>query len=318
MKHQVVETETAATDVDDLRAFCRVVDLGSITGAAKALGETKGAVSRRITRLERSLGVVLLRRSPRLVQATEDGAAYRASVGRVLEMLDEANAQARRALTSPSGHLRVTAPTDVGLTLLPPVIASFVERYPEVTVEMVLTETFLDFDAHQIDVALRAGSVLQDSTLVAHRLLDIEARLYASPGYVKQHGAPKRVDELDGHRLLLGQGGRGAASLTLRRGTEEHRLRFKGHAPIAGSDYSFTREVALGGGGVALLPDVVARNDVTAGRLVPVLKDWAGFKGTLFVVHHATRLVTPKVRVFREHIIAEFTERCKKEKARGG
>jgi DNA-binding transcriptional LysR family regulator len=318
MKHQVVETETATTDVDDLRAFCRVVDLGSITGAAKSLGETKGGVSRRITRLERSLGVVLLRRSPRLVQATEDGAVYRASVGRVLEMLDEANAQARRALTAPSGHLRVTAPSDVGLTLMAPVVASFVERYPDITVEMVLTEALLDFDAHQIDVALRAGSALQDSALVAHRLLEIEARLYASPAYVKEHGAPKHPDQLDQHRLLLGQGGRVAASLTLRRGAEEHRLRFKGHAPISGSDFSFTREVALGGGGVALLPDVVARNDVTAGRLVPVLKEWAGFKGTLFVVHHATRLLTPKVRVFREHIIKEFTERCKKEKARGG
>lgn len=316
MKHRVVETETAATDVDDLRAFCRVVDLGSITGAAKALGETKGGVSRRITRLERSLGVVLLRRSPRLVQATEDGAAYRASVGRVLEMLDEANAQARRALTAPSGHLRVTAPTDVGITLMPPVVASFVERYPDISVEMVLTEKLLDFDAHQIDVALRAGQGLQDSALVAHRLLEIEAKLYASPEYVKKHGAPKRVGDLEAHRMLLGQGGRGASALTLHRGAEEHRLRFKGHVPVSGSDYSFPREVALGGGGIALLPDVVTRNDVVAGRLVGVLKDWSGFKGTLFIVHHATRVLAPKVRVFREHIIAEFTERCKKERAR--
>lgn len=317
MKPQVVESETAATDVDDLRAFCRVVDLGSITGAAKVLGETKGGVSRRITRLERSLGVVLLRRSPRLVQATEDGAAYRASVGRALEMLDEANALARRALTAPSGHIRVTAPSDVGLTLMPPVIASFADRYPDITVEMVLTERLLDFDADQIDVAFRAGTSLQDSSLVAHRLLDLVAKLYASPEYLKKHRAPKRPEDLDRHRLLIGGPRRGPAAVTLRRGEEEARLRVGPHPAISGSDFAFVREVALDGGGIGLLPNVVARNDVRAGRLVEVMPDWSGFKGTLFVLHHASRVLAPKVRVFREHVIEEFTERCKKAKAEG-
>ena len=312
MKHQVAETETPATDVDDLRAFCRVVDLGSITGAAKALGETKGAVSRRITRLESALGVVLLRRSPRLVQATEDGASYRASVGRVLELLDDANTRARRALTAPSGHLRVTAPVDVGLTLMAPIMAGFVERYPEITVETILTEKLLDFDGHQIDVAVRAGGMLQDSTLVAHRLLDIRGQLYASPSYVKAQGAPRRPDDLAEHRLLLVQTGRGSASLTLHRGAEEHRLRHRAQGSLSGSDFAFTRELALGGSGVALLPDIVARGSVESGALVPVLKEWVGFSGTLYVVHLASRLLTPKVRVFRDYLIEALSAGGKK------
>lgn len=302
------------TDVNDLRAFCRVVDLGSITGAAKALGETKGAVSRRITRLEGALGVVLLRRSPRLVQPTEDGAAYRASVGRVLEMLDDANTQARRAVSAPSGHLRVTAPVDVGLTLMAPIAAGFVERYPDITVEMILTEKLLDFDGHQIDVAVRAGSALQDSALVAHRLLDVRGMLYASPAYLESHGAPRRPEDLAAHRLLLVQTERGAASLTLHRDGEEHRLRLRSRSSLSGSDFAFTREVALGGSGIALLPDIIARSAVEAGTLVPVLKDWVGFSGTLFAVHHGTRLLTPKVRVFRDHLIEAFAAMCSKAK----
>lgn len=312
MKHQVAETETPATDLGDLRAFCRVVDLGSITGAARALGETKGAVSRRITRLESALGVVLLRRSPRLVQATEDGASYRASVGRVLELLDDANTRARQALTAPSGHLRVTAPVDVGLTLMAPIMAGFVERYPEITVETILTEKLLDFDGHQIDVAVRAGGTLQDSTLVAHRLLDIRGQLYASPAYLKAQGVPRRPDELAGHRLLLVQTGRGGASLTLHRGAEEHRLRHRAQGSLSGSDFAFTRELALGGSGVALLPDIVARAAVESGALVPVLKDWVGFSGTLYVVHLASRLLTPKVRVFRDYLIEALSVGAKK------
>ena len=318
MEHDVAESETSPTDVSDLRAFCRVVDLGSITGAARVLGETKGAVSRRITRLEQALGVVLLRRSPRLVQATEDGAAYRASVGRVLELLDDANALARRALSAPSGHLRVTAPVDVGLTLMPPIMASFVERYPDISVEMILTETLLDFDGHQIDVAVRAGASLQDSALVAHRLRDFTGRLYASPAYVKAHGAPRRPDDLAQHRVLLVHSLRGASALTLRRGDEEHRLRLRARGSLAGSDFAFTRELALAGNGVALLPDLVARSAVESGALVPLLREWAGFSGALFAVHQGARLLTPKVRVFRDHLVAAFAAQGRRPRRSAG
>src|SRR4051812_1755005 len=101
-RHDVADGESAA-DLQDLRAFCQVVDLGSITAAAKALGETKGSVSRRLSRLESTLGVVVVQRSPRRVQATEDGMAYRARVGRALELLDDAATQVQQALTAPHG-----------------------------------------------------------------------------------------------------------------------------------------------------------------------------------------------------------------------
>jgi DNA-binding transcriptional LysR family regulator len=309
MARSVAAAETSTTDLRDLRAFCLVVDLGSITAAAKTLGETKGSVSRRLTRLERALGVALLRRTPRLVQATEDGAAYRARVGRVLELLDDANTEAQHARALPSGLLRVTAPYDLGVSIFAPLIAGFAERFPEVSVELLLTEAFLDFDAQQIDVALRAASVLQDSSLIAHKLENVEGRLFASPAYLKKHGAPRRPEDLTRHRLLLFRATRGSATLTLRKKGDDKATRLRVRAAISASDFAFGREAAIAGGGIAVVPTLVVKRDVDEGKLVPVLKDYVLLEAGIYLVHPGTRFPSPKVRAFRDYMIEAFAAR---------
>ncbi|WP_437958356.1 LysR family transcriptional regulator [Sorangium sp. So ce119] len=307
MKREVAKRETIDADLADLRAFCLVVDLGSITAAAKTLGETKGSVSRRITRLEQALGVELLRRSPRRVQATDDGLAYRMRVGRALELLEDANVAVQQARAKPSGHLRVTAPFDLGLSILAPLSAGFAERFPEISLEMLLTEALLDFDAHQIDVALRATSSLPDSSLIAHKLLHLEVGLFAAPAYLRKHRPVRRPEDLKGHRLLLAQTTRGHATIALlpRDGGDRAELRVR--AAISASDYSFCREVALAGAGIALVPEVNVRGDLEAKRLVPVLKDHTIDGGApLYLVHPGTRFLPPKIRAFRDHLLDSF------------
>jgi DNA-binding transcriptional LysR family regulator len=311
MKHEVSVSETSQTDVADLRAFCLVVDLGSITAAAKALGETKGSVSRRLTRLERVLGVSLLRRTPRLVQATDDGAAYRVRIGRALELLDEANSRAQHARVVPSGHLRVTAPFDLAVSVFADIVAGFVAAYPEITIEMLLTEAFLDFDANQVDVALRAAGSLPDSSLIAHRLAPIEAGLFASPTYLEKHGRPRRTDDLAKHRLLMFRGTRGVATLALRRRDQDKPLKLRAKAAITASDFTFCKAAALAHGGIAMLPTLVARRELDEGLLVPVLKEWVLMEASLYLVHPATRFLLPKVRVFRDHVVAAFARTAK-------
>jgi DNA-binding transcriptional LysR family regulator len=310
MKRQVAETETCITDLVDLRAFCLVVDLGSITAAAKALGETKGTVSRRLTRLERALGVVLVRRSPRLVQATEDGVAYRMRVGQALEVLDDANRSLQQAQATPSGHLRVTTPLDLGISIVAPLVAGFIERFPEVSVEMLLSDAVLDFDAHQIDVALRASRSLGDSSLIAYKLRQLDLGLFAAPAYLKKRRPPRKPDELATHRLLMFRATRGHATLTLRASDETESLRLRVRAAISASEYSFAREAALAGAGIALLPTVVAKRDLEDGSLVAVLKNYtvqAG--GTFYLLHQGTHFLAPKVRVFRDYILDAFSVR---------
>ncbi|WP_437279128.1 LysR family transcriptional regulator [Sorangium sp. So ce375] len=314
MKRQVVKTETVDADLADLRAFCLVVDLGSITAAAKTLGETKGSVSRRITRLEHALGVDLLRRSPRLVQATEDGVAYRMRVGRALELLEDANVAVQQARSRPRGHLRVTAPFDLGLSILAPLSAGFAERFPEISLELLLTEALLDFDAHQVDVALRATASLPDSSLIAHKLQHIEVGLFAAPSYLRKHGAVRRPEDLAEHRLLLAQTARGHATIALsaRDGRERAELRVR--AAISASDFSFCREVALAGGGIALVPAINVRGDLDARRLVPVLKDYAIHgAASLYLVHPGTRLLPSKIRAFRDYLLDAFGVQGRRE-----
>ncbi|WP_437668842.1 LysR family transcriptional regulator [Sorangium sp. So ce131] len=316
MQRKVSRTETLDADLLDLRAFCLVVDLASITAAAKAIGETKGSVSRRITRLEHALGVELLRRSPRLVQATEDGLAYRLRVGQALELLEDARAAVQQARERPTGHLRVTAPFDLGLSLLAPLSAGFAERFPEISLEMLLTEAFLDLDADQIDVALRAAASLPDSSLIAHKLQPLESRLFAAPAYLRKHRPPRRPEDLEAHRLLLAQTTRGRATLAFRSRDGLERAEIRVRAAIAASDYSFCREVALAGAGIALLPTVNVRRDLEAKALVPVLEGYVlESDATLFLVHAGTRFLPPKVRAFRDYLLDAFGARGRREPA---
>ena len=307
MKHHVAVSETFTADVQDLRALCFVVDLGSMTLAAKSLGETKGTVSRRITRLERGLGVALLRRSPRLVVATEDGLAYRLRVGRALELLDEASATVRRASATPSGHLRMTAPYDIGVGILAPLVARFVRRYPDISIEVVLTEHLLDFDAQQIDIALRVSSGLADSSLIAHKLERVRGGLYASPEYLRRNATLRSPQDLAQHRLLLVRATRGHATVVIRKNSDGERARVRVRAAISASDYAFAREVALAGGGIAILPDLIALQDFKARRLALVLPKYRPeMDAHLYLVHQGTRLLPPKVQAFRAFVLAAF------------
>ena len=318
VERKVAESETSETssvDLLDLKAFCLVVDQRSITAAAKALGQTKGNVSRRITRLERTLGVSLLRRSPRVVQATEDGAAYRLQVGKILEMLDDANCTVARSNATPSGHLRVTAPNDLAATLAP-LIVDFTNRYPDITIEMVLTQTVLDFDAHQLDVALRAARVLSDSSLIAHKLRGAETAFYASPTYLKKHRAPHELSDLQSHKLLGFQHTRSLGTINVWKTDnprDEERVRVR--ASITALDFAFLMEAAAAGGGIALLPTLNAQRYVREGTLVQVLKAWGGGGASFYLLHQGGRFVPSKVRVFRDYMLEAFAARGRRGRA---
>jgi len=303
MPHGVHDLETLPADLMDLRAFCLVVDLGSVTAAAKTLGETKSSVSRRLTRLESRVGVTLVRRSTRLVQPTEEGARYRLRVGRALELLEDATSELQESHAAPRGLLRITAPQDLATIVLAPHLARFTERFPEVKVELLLTEQALDFDAHQLDIALRA--TLRDSSLIAHKLMDLGMAFVASPAYLAQHRAPRAPEELEHHRLLLMIAPGGHMTLNLVRQAEEKasasvRLR----PDVLARDGAFLRQVALAGGGIALLPDVLVQQDIAEKRLVRLLPDYrAELNAKLYLLHPAMHFVPPKVRAFRDFMI---------------
>jgi DNA-binding transcriptional LysR family regulator len=250
--------------------------------------------------------VALLRRTPRQVQPTEDGADYRRRVGEALELLHEAATVVRHAHSIPSGHLRVTAPFDLATGIFGPLVTRFTERYPQISVELVLSDAVLDFHRAQVDVALRASSVLRDSSLIAHKLVDIAGVLVASPAYLSEHGSPAQPKDLAGHRLVVLRGDRGLASLTLHhhRSKQTHRLRLR--SAIIASDYAFSREAALAGAGIAEMPDLLARRDFEQRNLVRVLGNHFVFEGAVHLVYPASRFQPAKVVAFRDFLLESF------------
>jgi len=307
MKHEVADSETLVGDLLDLRAFCLVTDLRSVTSAAKIMGESKATVSRRIARLEQVLGVSLLKRTPRLVEPTEDGLAYRTRVGEVLELLGDANTTVRGARAVPSGHLRVTSPPEFN-GLLAPLVAAFGDRYPDVLVDLLVTEQVVDLAAEHVDVALRVAGRLPDSRLIAHRLLDLVAIAVAAPGYLRRFRAPKRLEDLDDHRIVQLGAVRMTRSLPVSRvdgtgGTIELRLR----PAILASDMNFVKEAVLAGAGVAFLPTVVVDRELGEHRLAHVLRPYRAAGAALFLLYQGGRFLPPKVRAFRDFVLGSFS-----------
>jgi DNA-binding transcriptional LysR family regulator len=311
MERNVADSTTVPGDLADLRAFITVADLGSITQAAKTLHETKGSVSRRVTRLERALGVSLVRRSPRLVTVTEDGAAFRARVGRALELLEDATHELQAARTTPRGLLRITMPADLG-GMFAPLVTGFMEAYPAVRVEATLTQAALDFDAHQLDIAIRATAALRDSSLVAHKLLELEMGFYAAPAYLAQRKPPRKPADLAEHRVLAMRFRPGDIAMEVQPGDDasaREKISLKG--VLMANDNDFVREACLAGAGIAALPTVLAMHDVAEGSLVRVLERYRVVDvGALYLMHSSSPFMAPKVRAFRDYLMTAMKKRC--------
>jgi DNA-binding transcriptional LysR family regulator len=303
----------AQPDLVDLRAFCLVVDFGSLTEAAQVLQETKGSVSRRLSRLEELLGVSLLQRSPRLVQATEEGRLYRQRLAQALDLLDSANAAVQQTLEEPKGHLRITAPHDLGLELLAPLVAAFTDRYHEISVDVLLTTRILDFDEQQIDFAFRATGTLKDSTLIAHKIADIKAIFVASPAYLTKSSAPQKLSDLSSHKLLLNRSVPNTVSLR-HIPTKETSTLSLGEATIT-AEMSFLTRAAASGAGIALLPLDIIERELASGALQRVLQDYeAPEMGKLYLLYRSWQYLPPKIKAFRDFALEHLTRECEKRR----
>lgn len=305
MKRDVAEYETLVDNVLDLRAFALAVDLRSLTATAKILGESKATVSRRLSRLEAALGTSLLRRSPRLVEPTDDGLAYRVRVREILELLGDANAAVRGARAAPSGQLRITVPPGLD-GVLAPVVARFACAYPEVMVSTLIVSRLVDLDAEHVDVALRATARLPDSSFVAHRLADMDLIAVAAPSYLAQHPAPRRVDDLAVHRFVQFGELRGSSTLRLRRVDSGEDVEVRLRPATAASDVSFAKELVVAGAGISVLPRVTVQHDVDEGRLINVLPAYLTPGVGLYLLYGGGRFLSPKVRAFRDFMIEAF------------
>lgn len=254
----------------ELEVFARVVELGGFSAAARAFGMTPSAVSKLVARLEQRLGTRLVNRSTRRLQLTAEGCAYYERGIRILADLDEAE-RCASVHDTPRGRVRINANVPFGHHYLLPLAPGFLARYPAVSLDITLSDEVIDLLEQRTDVAVRAGP-LKDSRLVARRLGQTRLVIVASPDYLARQGMPTHPDQLSAHNLLNTQYLRAQPGWPLRRGSEERTVMPAGNAQA--SDGEALHRLALAGLGLTRLAAFQARQDIAAGRLVPVLEDW--------------------------------------------
>lgn len=283
-------------DFSEIMAFLKVVDSGSYTKAAALLGTSKSSVSRKVVHLEQRLGVPLLRRSTRSLGLTEEGAAFHARVAHAVLEVSDAAQHVRDLQGTPRGHLRVTAPTDLGAELGRMTVA-FCAEYPDVTLEMVLTQRAVDLVREGFDLAIRAGQ-MPDSNLMARRITSGHPRLYTSPAYVQARGAPETPAQLRGHSCVLFQAPRLKQEWPLQGPNGLEAVEVVGR--ISTNHFSMLTDILLEGAGIGVLPPQFAAPHVRSGKLVCVLPEYGFAEATLHIVYPGGRNLSAKVRVFRD------------------
>ncbi|HEX4338025.1 MAG TPA: LysR family transcriptional regulator [Polyangiaceae bacterium] len=287
-------------DYNDIPLFVRVVEAHSFTAAAEALGREKSSVSRAIARLEGDLGVRLLQRTTRKLALTEAGQAFYERVRTSVTGVDEAASAVRELGSEPRGVIRATAPPDSHIFGLGEALAQFVERYPQIHIDLSLSSRAVDLVAEGFDLAVRAGR-LTDSSLVARRVGSTDLALFASPRYLAARGRPKTLADLASHDMLFFRT-RGQATWTLT-GPDGHPVTIELHGKLTGDDMSFLTRAAAGGAGIALIPAIHARGPAERGELELVLKDYRLEGGSLHVVLPSSSYIPSRVALLRDFLV---------------
>lgn len=296
-------------DLNRVSAFVRVVHDGSFTAAAKTLGLPKSSISRSVAQLEQDLGIRLLHRTTRQLHLTDAGSAFYERVSRALGDIDEATSAAADTQIELSGSVRVTAPVDLGIWALAPIVARFARKHPKIRVDLSLTGRVVDLVAEGFDLAVRAGP-LRDSSLIARRIGELKSRPYASPRYIARRGEPRSVADLADHDCVLFRSSSGKArwELTTKNG-ELASVDVSG--PVSTDDMSFVRKSVLAGIGIGLLPTFLGARAEQAGRIVRVLRDWEFNGAVLHLAYPSAQFVPQRVMVLREHLASKLVHVCK-------
>lgn len=300
-----MELSNAAIDPNDLLIYAHVADLGSFSRAAEKTGLPKSTVSRRISALEQTLGERLLLRTTRRQSLTEFGLLLLEHARQVVAEVDAVGTLRELRHAAPSGRLRVSMPSDMGNLMLADMLAEFVARHPEITLEVDLSARRVDLLGEGFDVAVRVGELASDSLLAARRLAVLSRSLYASPAYLERHGEPLAPPDLQRHQSLrlLGRDGE-PAPWVLIRGDD----RWVGVPPgrVTANAPELLLRLARLGGGIALVDDPLAATDVQRGTLRRVMADWCPTGVPASAVFPGRKLMPAKTRVFVDRLQAVF------------
>ena len=288
-----------------MQVFQKVAALGSFSAAARTLGMSQPMVTKHVAALERHLGARLFQRTTRRLTLTEAGTRYRASAERILAEIDEAEREVSATSTELTGTLRLNLPLAFGIREVVPALTDFAALYPALTIDIGLSDRLVDLVEEDWDLAIRIGR-LSDSSLVARKLAPIRTMLCAAPAYLARHGAPRTAADLRDHNCL---------GYTLPTPASAERWTFGREGdvvvPVAGTfranNGDALREAAVAGIGIIYQPLFILRDDLVAGRLVPLALDVPAFDfANVHAVHAASHHVPAKIRVFGDFLAGRW------------
>lgn len=289
--------------IDGLRVFTAAVETGSFSGAAGRLRLSPKLASKYMAELEARLGTRLLSRTTRKLGLTAAGEQLMAQLPDWLAQLDEMTGALREGGQGLSGTLRVSAPVTYGEALVGPLLHHFRAAHPDLTIDLRLSDRFVDLAAEGIDLAIRIGR-LDSSTLIARKLGEIRLLLAASPAYLSRHGAPARLADLPAHTCIRDTNLRGDGSWPLTEDGTLHRVAVTGRFLV--NSARLARDLAVQGEGIALCPDYAIRDDLTAGRLTHVLPQVSGPVLDIHAVYLGQRRLPRRTRALLDHLVAHL------------
>lgn len=277
-------------DLKAMRTFVEVAKQGSFAAASRTLGSSTSSVSRLVLELEDWLGTPVLRRTPRNVALTNAGEQFLERCVEIVNAADDLQKDAHALTDQPRGKLNVAAAAYPARKRIAPLIPDFLERYPEVSLNLQLQDKPTDLIGEGIDVTIRIGH-LADSSMIARKCGEVAIQLTASPQFLEEHGTPTSLDALPSYPCLIDM-----TPSHGRRWPIGRRISVNG--PVIANDGDIIRQMTLAGLGISLLPDFFVDEDIAAGRLINLFADEIGERVGIYLVYPSTRKITAATRAF--------------------
>ncbi|WP_424933889.1 LysR family transcriptional regulator [Amaricoccus macauensis] len=288
----------------EMEAFVTVVDAGGFTEAARKLEVSKSAISKSVSALEGRLGVRLLNRTTRRVNPTDVGLAYYDRARAVIRDARDADSMVTAMQDMPKGSLRISVPVSFGIGGFSKVIAGFLAAYPEVEIDMVLDDRFVELVAEGYDLAIRIGT-LADSSLKARKIAEARIHLVASPEYLAAHGTPITIEALNQHDLLHYSYLSTGNFWRLRSSSgQERQIRAGGRLTV--NNANSLRKAAETGIGIAWIPNFALGDSLTSGRLVEILPETASEPFGVYAVYPPGPFPQPKLRALIDYLVEHY------------
>lgn len=297
------------SDLDDFYCFALVVEHGGFSAAERATDIPKSKLSRRVYNLEENLGVRLIQRSSRHFAVTDIGMNIYRHAQVMMNAAQSAHDLVDHLSEQPRGLIRVSLPVSIAQHEMTKILPNFLKQYPEIKVQLMVTNRRVDIINEGIDLALRVRSSLDDDpSLVIRKFENIEQHLFASQAYLNEFGSIKKPEEISNHRILSMVDEHTDQQLVLHDSNNKS-IKVKVSPVVMGSDLLMLAQLASDNCGVALLPDSIVEDYIKDGRLVKVLPNWNAPHGIFHVVYPSRRGLLPAVRVFIDYLVEHLTKR---------